>query len=58
MNNEYSYQPEFQLLRSNAMDLTDKTFNFEQFDADNEMLNSLVNNLTNTFNNINTNTNS
>jgi hypothetical protein len=51
MDNEYSYQPEFQLVRSNAMDLTDKTFNFEQFDADNEMLDTLVNNLANTFNN-------
>ena len=52
---EDNYQPEFKLVRSNAMDLTDETFNFQQFEADNATFNNSLNYLVNTFNNINTN---
>jgi hypothetical protein len=57
MNNEDedNYQPEFKLVRSNAMDLTDETFNFQQFEANNAIFNNSLDNLVNTFNNINTN---
>jgi hypothetical protein len=53
----YSYQSKLQLVRCNA--INEKTlmskFNFDKFEADNQMLDNSVNNLVDVFNSIKTN---